>query len=57
MDQEAANELVDIERDKLVASVKLVPVILPLEGHVRCCGSRRPIGAEFGSRAVVRQGT
>src|SRR6201997_411429 len=33
MDQEAADELVGVERHKLVASVALGPVILPFEGH------------------------
>ena len=33
MDQEAADELVDVERHQLVASVGLGPVILPFEGH------------------------
>src|SRR5215471_13688159 len=33
MDQEAADELIGVERDKLVASVALGPVILPFEGH------------------------
>jgi hypothetical protein len=33
MDQKAADELVGIERHKLVASVGLGPVILAFEGH------------------------
>src|SRR5205085_3156835 len=32
MDQEAADELVGVERHKLIASVALGPVILPFEG-------------------------
>jgi len=33
VDQEAADELIGVERHKLVASVALGPVILPFEGH------------------------
>ena len=33
VDQKAADELVGVERHKLVASVTLGPVILPFEGH------------------------
>ena len=33
MDQEAANELVGVDRHKLVASIALGPVILPFESH------------------------
>ena len=33
MDQEAADELVGVERHKLVAGVGLGPVILPFESH------------------------
>src|SRR6202023_758672 len=33
MDQEAADELVGVERHQLVASVELGPVILPFESH------------------------
>ena len=33
VDQEAADELVGVERHELVAGVALGPVILPFEGH------------------------
>jgi hypothetical protein len=33
VDQKAADELVGVERHKLVASIALGPVILPFEGH------------------------
>jgi len=33
VDQEAADELVGVERHQLVVSIDLGPVILPLEGH------------------------
>jgi hypothetical protein len=33
VDEKAADELVGVERHKLVARVELGPVILPFEGH------------------------
>jgi hypothetical protein len=51
MDQKAADELVGIERHKLVASVELGPVILAFEGHLLAVegdepavGDRDPVG-------------
>ena len=51
MDQEAADELVGVERHKLVASVGLGPVILPFERHALAIkgdepavGNSNPVG-------------
>src|ERR1700750_1838800 len=42
MDQEAADELVGVERHKLIASVGLGPVILPFEGHALAVEGDKP---------------
>ena len=51
MDQEAADELVGVERHKLAASVALGPVIRPFEGHSLAVEGNEPA---VGDRDPVR---
>jgi hypothetical protein len=55
VDQEAADELVDVERHQLVTSVGLSPVILPPEGHALTVEGDEPAVGDRDAVRVARQ--
>ena len=55
MDQEAADELVGIERHQLVASVGLGPIILPFEGHALAVDGDEPAVGDGDAMGVAGQ--
>ena len=55
MDQEAADELVDVERHKLVTSLALGPVILPFEGHALAVDGDEPAVGDGDAMGVAGQ--
>src|SRR5215831_7787784 len=57
VDQEATDELVDVERHKFVASIGLGPVILPFEGHALAVEGDEPaIGNSHPMRVAGKVG-
>jgi len=55
VDQEAADELVGIERHQLVASIALRPVILPFERHALAVEGDEPAVGNSDAVSVTRQ--